>query len=121
MANRRRDPEKEQFWRRMVAQQRQSAGTIRAFCEREGLSQPSFYQWRRELSRRDRASMTRRGAAVPGATRRGAATFVPIQVVPEVALIEIALPGGVVVRVRAGADAATLRQVLAALVEGGPC
>ena len=111
MANRRRDPEKEQFWRRMLAQQRQSAGTIRAFCEREGLSQPSFYQWRRELARRDRAQVARRGVA----------TFVPIQVVPEVALIEIALPGGVVVRVRAGADAATLRQILAALVEGRPC
>ena len=111
MANRRRDPEKEQFWRRMVARQRQSAETIRAFCEREGVSQPSFYQWRRELARRDRAELARRGAA----------TFVPVQVVPEAALIEIALPGDVVVRVRAGADAATLRQVLAALVEGGPC
>jgi len=116
MANRRRDPEKEQFWRRMVAQQRQSAGSIRAFCEREGLSQPSFYQWRRELARRDRTAIARRGAAVGGA-----ATFVPIHVAPEAALIEIALPGGVVVRVRAGADTATLRQVLAALVEGGPC
>jgi transposase-like protein len=111
MANRRRDSEKEQFWRRMVAQQRQSGGTIRAFCQREGLSQPSFYQWRRELARRDRAPIARRGAA----------TFVPIQVVAEAALIEIALPGGVVVRVRAGADAATLRQVLATLVEGRPC
>jgi transposase len=116
MANRRRDPEKEQFWRRMVAQQRQSGGTIRAFCQREGLSQPSFYQWRRELARRDRAPIARRGAA----------TFVPIQVVAEAALIEaalieIALPGDVVVRVRAGADAATLRQVLATLVEGRPC
>ena len=112
MANRRRDPEKEQFWRRMVAQQRQSAGTIRAFCEREGLSQPSFYQWRRELARRDRTPRARRDAA-----GRDAATFVPIQVVAEAALIEIALPGGVVVRVRAGADAATLRQVLAVLAE----
>ena len=121
MANRRRDLAKEQFWRRMVAQQRQSAGTIRAFCEREGLSQPSFYQWRRELARRDRTPIARRGAAGRGEAGRGAATFVPIQVVPEVALIEIALPGGVVVRVRAGADAATLRQILAALVEGRPC
>ena len=100
----------------MVAQQRQSAGTVRAFCERQGLSQPSFYQWRRELARRDRTQRDR--AQVAG---RGAATFVPIQVVAEAALIEIALPGGVVVRVRAGADAVTLRQVLATLVEGRPC
>ena len=53
MANRQRDLGKEQFWRQMVARQRQSDLTIRAFCEHAGLSQASFYQWRRELVRRD--------------------------------------------------------------------
>ena len=103
MANRQRDLGKEQFWRQMVARQRQSDLTIRAFCEHAGLSQASFYQWRRELVRRDRTRPSARAA------------FVPLQLVPDAAVIEIVLGPSVVVRVPAGADDQTLRQVLAAL------
>lgn len=108
MANRQRDLGKEQFWRQMVARQRRSDLTIRAFCEHAGLSQPSFYQWRGELARRDRAQHDQ----TPPSAR---AAFVPVHLVPDVAVIEIVLGQGVVVRVPAGADDKTLRQVLAAL------
>src|SRR5947207_13628415 len=79
MANRQRDLGKEQFWRQMVARQRQSDLTIRAFCGHAGLSQASFYQWRRELVRRDRTRPSARAA------------FVPLQLVPDAAVIEIVL------------------------------
>jgi hypothetical protein len=48
----RRDVGKERFWRRVVREQAKSGLTIRDYCSREGLSEPSFYAWRRELDRR---------------------------------------------------------------------
>jgi transposase len=111
MANRR--DAKERFWRQVIARHRASGLSIRAFCECEGLTESSFFLWRRELARRTE----------PG--RAAWATIVPVRVVPDpsaaAAAIEIALPSGTVVRLRAGFDEQALRQVLAALAEGQPC
>ena len=108
----RRDAAKERFWRGVMARQRASGLSVRAFCECEGLGEASYYVWRRELARRARTM------------GRARATFVPVRVVPEpspAAAIEIALPSGTVVRLRAGFDEQALRQVLAALAGGQPC
>ena len=48
-----RDPHKEQQWRQHIRDWQGSGLSIRAFCDRRGLSQPSFYAWRSELQRRD--------------------------------------------------------------------
>ncbi len=112
MANHERNHVKEQFWRGTMARHEASGLSIRAFCEREGLSEPSFYQWRRELARRDRQSSR------PG--RTGMA-FVPVRVVPDEdkspasGAIEIVLAGGRIVRVGARFDRETLAQVVAVL------
>jgi transposase len=111
MAKRRHNAAKERFWRQVIARRERSGLTVRAFCEDEGLSEPSFYTWRRELARRDRA-----------AAQASAATFVPVQIVAEPnAAIEIVLPGGALVRVRPGFDRPTLRQVVQSLTGGPSC
>jgi transposase-like protein len=51
--SRRRDVEKEQFWRKVVDGFDAGRGTVRAWCLKHGVSEPSFYAWRRELKRRD--------------------------------------------------------------------
>jgi hypothetical protein len=104
-----RDPRKEQHWRRLIQLWRNSGLTVRAFCARHHLTQPSFYAWRRELRQRDAAT-----------------AFVPVQVetndqLARVTSIEVVLAGGQCVRVTPGFDPATLRQLLAVLQEGGPC
>ena len=43
----------EQLWRQRVVQQPRSKLSIREFCQRAGVSEASFYAWRRELARRD--------------------------------------------------------------------
>ena len=50
MAKAWRDRGKERFWRRHVAAWRQSGRGIRDYCRRAGLSEPSFYAWRRVLA-----------------------------------------------------------------------
>lgn len=53
MSKLQRDPDKEAFWRLAVSEQRCSLMSVRGFCRREGLSEASFYAWRRELQKRD--------------------------------------------------------------------
>ena len=127
-----RDPAKERFWRGMVRDWQRGELTIREFCARRELAEHNFHAWRRTLVQRDRerARAARAGAARAGAARAGAVqsrvapaarsldTFVPLQVVCEARpTIEIVLSGGTVVRVQAGVDDTTLRQVLAALMK----
>jgi transposase len=102
-----RDPRKEAHWRRQLRQQDASGLSVREFCQAKELVESAFYYWRREIERRDRES----GGV-------GKAAFVPVAVeaVTEAA-IEVALTSGHVVRVRAGFDADTFRQLVALLEE----
>jgi len=72
MAEWKRDAEREAFWRRALARQRESGLTVRAFCRREGVSEPSFYAWRRVVRERD---AERRPTAKRQPTRPG---FLPV-------------------------------------------
>ncbi len=106
-----RDERKEQHWRQRIRDWQRSGLSIRDFCGRRGLSQPSFYAWRRELQRRDSEKPL----------------FVPIHLqaddppTPVNHALEVLLASGRRLRVSPGFDAATLRQLLAVLEEGSPC
>jgi transposase len=105
-----RDPRKEQHGRRWLQLWQHRGLSIRAFCDRHGLTPPNFYAWRRTLQQRDAA----------------ATTFVPVPVVPDdepatASRFEVVLNGGRRLRVTPGFDPATLRQLLALLEEAPPC
>jgi hypothetical protein len=53
MANKQRNGDKEQLWRGVLRRQVTSRISVAEFCRREGLSQPSFYAWRRTIAQRD--------------------------------------------------------------------
>ena len=55
-----RDLGKEQSWRALLVRQQQSGLSIRKFCERDRISEASYYVWRRELQRRDQESPSER-------------------------------------------------------------
>jgi hypothetical protein len=114
-----RDLGKERFWRKMLGRWQRSGGSVRGFCAEQGLSEPAFYSWRRTLAARDQEAASRQPR--PRRPRgRGASAFVPVRVLPAAAL-EVVFPDGRVVRVPAGFDAATLRQLLGVLDEASPC
>jgi hypothetical protein len=49
----RRDLAKERRWRVLLRRQAASRVSVRAFCRRERLSEPSFHAWRRTIRQRD--------------------------------------------------------------------
>ncbi len=82
-------------WRRVIARQRRTGGTVKEFCRREKISQPSFYAWRRRLA----------------GTGRRRPRLVPVRVVETGSrpasgcVVETVLSGGRLVRIRAETDA----------------
>jgi hypothetical protein len=81
---------KESFWREHLGLQPRSGLSIRAYCARHSLSQPSFYAWRSELARRD-AERAQRPAFVPVIVGAGASE----------PTVEFQLPSGLIIRVPA--------------------
>jgi hypothetical protein len=53
MARLKRLANKEDFWRLLVDEQGRCGLSIRAFCRRKAISEPSFYAWRKKLQKRD--------------------------------------------------------------------
>ena len=130
MAGRRkRDRGKEKFWRRMLRVWRRSGLSVRAFCAEHGITEASFYAWRRIVAERDQDSARVRAKAERDSVHRAvpasddAPVFVPLRVIDAStqAAFEVVLERGRVVRVLRGFDADTLRQLLAVLGEEWPC
>ena len=68
---RKKNTEKELYWRELVDRQAGSGLSIREYCAKEGISQPSFFAWRKRF--REQASAGRRAAGRAAASRRMAA------------------------------------------------
>jgi hypothetical protein len=122
-----RDADKERLWRRRLEQQRRSGLSVRAFCAAEGISEPSFYAWRRLSAERgwpaaDGVDQSQTQPA-DSANAHNAPQFLPLHVVPTAASrpLELVLGSGHIVRVPSGFDAVSLRQLLALLEEQPPC
>ena len=95
-------------WRERLDRFDHSELTIAEFCELEGYSTASFYQWRRKLRT---VELPMAPAFVPvdfdssdlgGRVHRG---------------VEIDLPGGAIVKVPSGATTAERRELIAAIVQ----
>lgn len=90
MANKQRDVSKERFWRSALKRQANSGLSVRAFCQREQLTESAFYAWRRTVAERN-------GEAKP----QRAPAFLPMMVTDRSAhseSIELKLAGGRILR-----------------------
>lgn len=72
-----RSTEKEQYWRNHVQAWLASGLSIRAYCQRQGVIETSFYAWRRELNIRDREHGKK--AMEVGTVRDRRGRFIPTQ------------------------------------------
>ena len=92
------------YWREMLKRQPHSELTVRDFCEMEGVSTASFYNWRRRLAEAERVT--------------DAPAFVPISVARQpqtIPCLEIVLSADVTIRVPEGTARQTIVDVLAAV------
>lgn len=97
MARSNRSAEKEAFWRSKLLDQPRSGLNVRRFCERAGISQPSFYAWRREIQKRDVQTVGDREQLIPvDVIEPDRATEAIIR--ETVAPLEIVTPGGFTLR-----------------------
>jgi hypothetical protein len=76
---------KERFWRKVLHGFDARRGTVREWCLWHGVSEPSFYAWRRELKRRDDA-LAKRSAPANGPARWLRVKVAPAPATPEVTI-----------------------------------
>lgn len=117
MARRPRDPQREQTWRRHLQRQKDSGYPVRRYCHIHGLSEATFYFWRKTLARRDADNAALNAPQAPAFLPVSLSTTPPPH--PPSA-IDIRLTGGQRLRVRPGCDPQLLAHVLDAL-EGRSC
>jgi transposase len=94
---------KAEEWAGRIAAQQRSGISVKQFCKEQGLTEYSFYAWRKRL----REKQTVRFALVERAGQRPEA--------PTEAVLELVLTTGERLRIGAGVDGSTLRAVLDAL------
>ena len=118
MASERRDGGREDFWRSVLRRFVASDWSVRAFCRRERLSEPSFYAWRRTLRERDAvARRTLRGQSAPRPAFLPAAilspTILPAAILSP-AIRATSMPDGVIVIELLGGRSLKLPESMAA-------
>jgi transposase-like protein len=88
-------------WRERVWRQRRSGWSIAEFCDREDVSQASFYHWRKRLGEaRQRSGPSAMHRRQREAANRVRPLFVPVEIsTPQVnrGSVRIELPGGALV------------------------
>lgn len=117
--------QREEYWRRVLAKQRESGLTRAAFCRREGIKQSALSWWVYELRVRDPGHRRAAGRkARPKPKKHKPAAFLPVRVIQTAAAtpsaLEVVTREGHIIRLGPGFDPAMLRQAIAAL-EGRPC
>ena len=96
----------EAMWRDRLTRFRECGLTVKEYCRQEGVSDPSFYQWRQRLDMVPQGSKrVHRSGNGPTKTVKSQ-PFVPVKVssserVPNLGLAEVELPSGVLIRVPA--------------------
>jgi hypothetical protein len=103
------NPIKVQEWTERLARYRNSEMSVAQFCDAEGVSSPSFYQWQRKLGKRSVSAGSVKDSAASSTDRPGA--FQAVQVTPSQPLMAA--------RDLAAAPPAFTRPVLTVWLPGG--
>jgi transposase-like protein len=108
--------ERRRFWRDLIERQLTSGLNITQFCAQAGVSQNSFYVWKRRLRATAPPSGRKRRRLSQQKELATASALVPVRLIPDLDLsrsatqpIEIAWPSGVVLRIPY--DAQPLRDI----------
>ena len=118
-----RSEQRRAYWREVLERQQKSGLSIRQFCREQQVSEASFHGWKRKLAAGVANSVASAKAGgspkQEGQTDQGA-VFIPVRVSGSAgSLLELVHPRGHVLRVPAGFNEGSLRQVLDVLDHRG--
>ncbi len=104
-----------QFWQMAIEIWQDSGMSVSKFCEAEGLSESSFYIWRKKLAQSDDAETGKQKKLSPSA-------FIEVAMPKnDSAALELILSSGSTLRISSGADSKTLHDVVSVLQQVGLC
>ena len=104
------DTEQQQFWQIVLETFKSSGLSVRKFCKQEGLSEPTFYAWRKKLAKSNEPKVANSSA------------FIKISMPKDnPAPLELVLTSGNTLRINSCTDSKILTNVLSALSEVGLC
>jgi len=95
-------PSRREVWSERIARYCDCSLTVKEFCRREGVSQPSFYQWKKELVGNSPATSP---AFLPVAFESVSATPTTVR-----------LPGGATIELPATISQEELQRIIAAVI-----
>lgn len=102
-----------QFWQMVLETFKSSGLSVRQFCSQEGLSEPSFYAWRKRLTQPQTSDIEKEEQPEP---------FIRVSIPSDQSVsLELVLALGHTLRIPSGMDRQTLIHVLSALCEVGLC
>ncbi len=109
------ETDQRQFWQMAIDAWQSSGLSVRQFCKQEGLSEPSFYLWRKRLKKSSDPKPDHRMDCSPE-------SFIQVSLPDGFAGgMELVLSSGHTLRIPVGVDRKTLTAVLLALGEVGLC
>lgn len=119
---------KVQEWTERLARFQKSDLSVARFCQKEGISQASFYQWKRKLvvcgEAKSLSNAEANAASARGSARRGvkkpseSALFQPLQLVAAAQAVTIRLPDGS--EIQMGDDLRVIESVIGQLLDVQP-
>lgn len=107
--------EKASRWQEALERQAESGVSIRQFCEAAGLSEQSFYFWRKKL--RTATKEIRRPRVIKQQEPEKPSLFVPVKLLDSGPTLEIIHPLGYRIQVTGEVNPVVLRQVIQTLDE----
>jgi len=111
--------EAELRWREILQRHAGSGVSVRAFCASEGVSQPSFYAWRKKFRERKNNGSRSQEARRPKDAADTGRMFVPLELLDAAQSLEIVHPLGYRVQIGGEVNPVALRQVIQVLDERG--
>ena len=109
-----------EFWHLVFESHAKSGLSVNKFCENEGISPSSFYQWRKKLAPKSDIAVIhdKPDESVPSVEPR----FIPIgQIHPGCPEFCITFPSGIAVNAPTGCDVQLLREIVRTLCEHQRC
>jgi hypothetical protein len=108
------DTDQQQFWQMVIETWKSSGLSVRQFCKKESLSEPSFYSWRKKLAGDD-SEQDNQHESEPSA-------FIEVAMPQNnSAVIELLLTSGNTLKIPVGVDAKTLTTIISVLHQTNLC